>query len=115
MSADFDAESFLANLERIKDAPARLEESRIRQAGELLVAAQANCPVDTGDLVRSGRVEMGPLGPEVVFSAPYAAAVHERFDLTHRAGGPKYLERAIIDNREKFFEEAQEDLNRELL
>lgn len=114
MSGEFDAESFLRKLERIRNAPARMEDEFYTQAQELLVAAQSNCPVDTGELVASGHVVMGAEGPEVVFNAPHAAAVHERFDLVHPNGGPKYLERAILDNREKFFEESQQAFNREV-
>lgn len=109
---NFDPSDFMTKLEQAREAPAKVDFAR--QAGELLAAAQANCPVDTGELVASGRVDMGPNGPEVVFDAPHAAAVHERLDLVHQSGHAKFLERAILDNREKFFEESQDALNEEL-
>lgn len=64
----------------------------------LLKAAEPLVPVDKGVLVASGKVEHGPDGATVSFSATnpadgynYAAIQHEREDFRHDQGQAHYL------------------------
>lgn len=66
-------------------------------AQETLALARQNCPVATGELLESGTVENYPDGSEVAFKAPHAIYVHERLDVAHTNGGPKFLERAFLE------------------
>lgn len=73
----------------------------VRQVGHALIsAAQKRTPVLTGFLQNSGIVvEVGkPLAVEIGFNATYAAAVHERLELTHTQGQSKFLESALRED-----------------
>lgn len=60
-----------------------------------------NAPKDTGDLVDSRQIESHPdkLQVEISYGKglpdPRAVIEHEKTDLHHDTGGPKYLERAM--------------------
>ena len=62
-------------------------------------------PVDKGTLRASGHVEKVRREGEMLIvrlvyggpSAPYAAKQHEDMTLSHTVGGPKYLERPLVD------------------
>src|SRR5688500_18662562 len=60
--------------------------------------SQELVPVDTGALKASGRVTVERAGDRTIASVSYTAGhavpIHERLDLAHRVGGPKYLEQA---------------------
>lgn len=79
------------------EAITRLEiasEAGVNEGLQLLLRkAQSNAPFETGDLRRSGHVR----GDAVVFDIVYAVIHHERLDFEHKIGGPKYLERAMIE------------------
>lgn len=73
------------------------EEAGETQAKKILAAAQNNAPVDTGELVGSGRTEKkGGTNKEVqvIFDAPHAAVVEKR----HASKG-RFLRRATESNR----------------
>jgi len=87
-----------------------------RVAEEILTASKRVVPVDTGNLRASGHVQphviegrsatvvLGYGGPAGVGnqgetnqkSVGYALPVHERFDLVHSNGMPKYLEAPVL-------------------
>lgn len=70
----------------------------VRQVGHTLISqAQKRTPIATGFLQNSGILvdEGKPLAVEIGFNATYAAAVHERLELTHSQGQAKFLEAAI--------------------
>ena len=69
------------------------------QVGQaILGAAQKRTPVDTTALQNSALSDpkdAGPLNYQIGFNTEYAAAVHERLELTHSQGQAKFLEAAI--------------------
>lgn len=88
-----------------------------RFAEHVVGEAQQKCPVDTGALQGSGTkgrtasqvaadvptaVLSGKIEKEIGFNVNYAAAVHERMDVPHELGGPKFLENAIAEQSPKF-------------
>lgn len=80
--------------------PTATDQALIDLGKELLQTATQNAPRDTGELQDSGYTQV--LAPGVVrigFKAPHAAAVHERLDLHHASGSPKFLERAITEGK----------------
>lgn len=66
-------------------------------------------PRETGDLrsaVANGVVPARPEGEQVVArivvdGLPYAVRQHEDLTLRHDDGGPKFLERAVVETREQ--------------
>lgn len=75
-------------------------------AHRILERAQQLCPVDTGELKRSGYVRRqdapqafgtGILNYAIGFTAEHAALVHERIDIPHKNGEAKFLEKAIAE------------------
>ncbi len=92
-----DSSAFMASLRNARTSvPDAVQRTLSEVADACLAVAKQNCPVDKGELVASGSVQQVGDGFEVVFSAPHAAAVHERTDLQHNTGGPKFLERAFL-------------------
>ncbi len=79
-------------------------------AESILSQAQRRAPVKTGFLKNSSlRIEVGGsrgLSHEIGFNATYAAAVHERTDLTHTQGQPFYLRDAIVKDGPGIMERA---------
>lgn len=73
-----------------------------RNAGlkEIKHAADEVTPIDTGRLIGDYTIAGGRL----TYNAPYAAAVHERFDQHHEQGGPKFLERGITNGAQDALE-----------
>jgi len=98
-----DMTEFNANLERFKAAS--IEEAAIftvQVAEPILSQAQKRAPVLTGFLKGSSlRMEVAGsngLAHEIGFTAVYAAAVHERSELTHSQGQSHYLLAAINED-----------------
>ena len=73
---------------------------------DLKTRSQQLVPVDTGTLRDSAyaTVDHGITGPELTvgYAADYAIYVHERLDVFHPVGGPKYLERPFNDQRARY-------------
>jgi len=95
-----DMTEFNANLARFVEA-SRDEAARftVQVSESILSQAQKRAPVLTGFLKGSSlRAEVdggGGLTHEIGFTAIYAAAVHERSELTHSQGQSHYLLAAI--------------------
>lgn len=84
-------------------------ERAVTKCGEhLLGEAQRNAPVEEGTLRASGDLEIhhaagGRIIAEVSFSTAYAARQHEELDWDHPKGGEaKYLERALVENADRY-------------
>ena len=94
-----------------RHTPKELGRAMVRVSEEVIGDAKEMTPVDTGALRGSGHVQMpeetmfgmsvkmgfgGVAGAgENTEDVGYALPVHERMDVHHKVGGPKYLERAI--------------------
>lgn len=88
--------SFKSNVPAVNAAiDAGAADGRRAAAEDLLDLSNRKVPVDTGALRDSGRVVDGDDQSAVTYDAPYAAIVHERMDLSHSTGQPKYLEAAM--------------------
>jgi len=88
----------------VKGPPPARKFAKTAQPGFLKNSATVEPPVGTGDKVEqvSG------------FNAEYAAVQHERLDYTHEQGQAKYLETAVIAEKDKFPEFIQDEINRKL-
>lgn len=114
-------DEILGNLNR------QIEGVKDRTVGGLLAAgliiqgdAQKNVPVEYGNLRGSGytrKAQHDPNAVEVGFTSAYAVYVHENLEQKWKGeerrsglgtywnpGGPKYLERAIRENRSRILE-----------
>lgn len=79
----------------------------LQTEGELVMTTSKRdfVPVDTGNLRATGHVEkVRRVGKTLVVrlvyggsSAPYALKQHEDMTLSHTVGGPKYLERPLVN------------------
>ena len=100
----------------VNDLAARLRgaaEVAARAAGEVvLAAAKEKAAVDTGELRDSGRVDASGSAATVTFDAEHAVAVHENYRGV--SSSPKFLERALLEERAKV-EQAVADAVREAL
>jgi hypothetical protein len=94
-------EAIKRKLKRLAAAVPSATDQALEQLGhDVLNAATADAPRETGALAASGYVQ--PIAPGVVrigFRAPYAAAVHERLDVSHPNGRAKFLEGAVANGR----------------
>jgi hypothetical protein len=75
-----------------------------RMGEQIMAESKRRVPVDTGNLRDSGHVQnpvrqdqsvtvvLGYGGPGIGYALP----VHERFDVRHKVGGPKYLEQPVL-------------------
>ena len=70
----------------------------IQRLGEqVLQASNRNVPVDSGDLRGSGRVTMDHNRAIIHYDDWKAVIVHERLNVRHTVGGPKFLENAVTE------------------
>ena len=74
-----------------------------RFADDVIREAVWLAPRETGELKASGKAlpainQDGLITAEIGFNVYYAAAVHERLDLTHKEGQAKFLETAMRAN-----------------
>lgn len=81
----------------------------------ILSKAKALCPVETGDLKRSGdwEVKKGLTGVtgNVSFSSPYAVKQHEDQTLNHPNGGQaKFLEQPYNESKAKIIKDIKDEL-----
>lgn len=103
-------------IRRLREAPAACKPVLRQQCEELLEEARALCPVDTGELAGSGHLEETAEGFDLVFDAPYAAAVHENLETAHTSGQAKFLEQPSAQGRdtrrEGLLQALQEEIRR---
>lgn len=81
-------------------------ETALFKVGEFIVAdSRKRCPKDSGTLRRSAQASQSSEGGNPVtvvsYDTPYARRQHEDLSLSHRVGGPKFLENAVKDNQGK--------------
>ncbi len=104
-----DIRAFIRSLENAHDAALAAGRQALDEAGEhVLGEAQRYCPMDTGSLRESGttlpaKVSAAKVTKIIGFDTDYAAAVHERTDMTFSTtrnpeAQNKYLERAMREN-----------------
>lgn len=62
--------------------------------------AVANTPVETGRLAGSAAVTVDGDDATITYDGPYARYQHERLDLRHETGRAKYLELAVIEEKD---------------
>lgn len=107
-----DASYLKAGLQRAAtQGLAATQQEHHQQAEQMLEQARGLCPVDTGNLASSGRLETTAEGYEIVFDAPYAAAVHERLDVSHADGQAKFLEQPVVTESGNVVSALQSALN----
>lgn len=69
----------------------------MRAAGrEVLKESNRRAPKDTGDMVKTGRVNVDDLTVQVSYRGVVARIQHENLDYEHDDGGPKFLENAAL-------------------
>ena len=99
-------EKLLAALEKIaREIPDKTAAGLYEVGEEIMKNAKANyVPVDLGALRASGYVERRQEGGTFIVemgfvgsSAPYALIQHENMSFNHTTGGPKYLERPVME------------------
>jgi hypothetical protein len=95
-----------------------------REGEELIAEAKEEVPVDTGALLASGFVEQPEIQGDTVtvrcgFGGPateYAFYVHEKLDVYHPTGKPKFLEdpfnRRITGLNQRVAAQVKQDLER---
>lgn len=101
------AKEMAAKMRRIAQMqPRRVAAATFAEYAIELTEAKQRTPVDTGALRASGYLtepavngkridlEIGFGGP----AAPYAVYVHERLDVHHPVGEPKFLERTLLES-----------------
>ena len=80
--------------EQLASLPGAVQIALLVEGAAIAADAAQRCPVDTGTLKGSVYVIPAGTGVQVGFSAPYAVEVHERTDISHDDGEPKFLEKA---------------------
>lgn len=104
VSASVDINNFLRGLEDAKGKARDAAEKAVEKfAWHVIGDSSQLCPVDTGALAASGTVgDVKVTGEQVTavigHNTDYAAAVHERLDVHHPLGQPKFLAKAIENN-----------------
>ena len=87
-------------IKRVKDSA---EAGALAMAEDILARSQAEVPVATGELKRSGRIEKGPGGTvAVVYGGPnvrYAASVHNIPGVRYARGKWQYLRDPAMESR----------------
>lgn len=85
-----------------------------------LVGEQAdkNAPEDTGGLVKSRQTKVEGQRAEISYGKglpdPRAVIVHEKTEIHHDNGGPKYLERAMASELPKIREAIASEIRKEM-
>ncbi len=100
-------ELVVGNLDKAHVELVQAAAAGLYQAGEAMMAdSKANfVPVDTGTLKNSGFVEQPVIDEGLIqvtlgyggAAEDYAVVQHERLDYHHAVGGPKYLERPVLN------------------
>lgn len=79
-------------VKRMFDKSPYMLESLIALGQLILTEAVALCPIETGNLRKSGTLLVGKDYIIIYFSAPYATYVHENLNAMHITGRAKFLE-----------------------
>lgn len=99
-------EKLLLALEQIQHTLPEKTAAALYQVGEeiMTLAKEKYVPVDLGALRASGYVKRYKDGSDFIVelgfggpSAPYALIQHENMEFNHTTGGPKYLERPVME------------------
>lgn len=104
---EFDTTGFEKDVEKVfAQYDANAHQALFETAAWILGVARNRAPIDTGDLIRSGSVEIHSTrtGHEAVisFDTPYAVEQHENLQLKHKRGRKaKFLEGAITANEKR--------------
>lgn len=83
------------------------------QAGADLLLDESNriAPIETGDLIRSGRAVANGDEAAVGYSSPYAARQHEELGYRHDAGRQaKFLESSLRRHSERIVDAVAEEI-----
>lgn len=107
----------MADLEWNGDQAARKittgKTSAARQGAHLLRdEAVQRTPLETGTLRNSAKVTAGDGEAAVSYNTPYAVKQHEEIGYAHKDGQAKFLETAMVDNRDKIAEAIATHLRR---
>jgi hypothetical protein len=84
-----------------------------RQLQRTSTKAVEYCPIDTGALRASRRVDVDRDGADISFGgpmAPYAVHVHEDLGAHHPVGQAKFLERAVVEDSALIADAVAQDL-----
>lgn len=101
------------------DILALIEEAVARglQAGADLLLDESNrlAPIETGDLIRSGRAVADEEEATVGYNTPYAVRQHEDLSYRHDAGRQaKYLETALNHNADRIIDTIADEIREHL-
>lgn len=101
------------------DVLALVEEAVARglQAGADLLLDESNrlAPIETGDLIRSGRAEADEEEAAVGYNTPYAVRQHEDLSYRHDAGRQaKFLETALNHNADRIIDTIADEIREHL-
>jgi hypothetical protein len=99
-------DAMLADLEKAQP-------DALAKAAEVIRAnAVANTPYETGRLAGSAAVTVDGDEATISYDGPYARYQHERLDLRHETGRAKYLELAVIEEKENAVKVLGQELRR---
>lgn len=84
----------------VGDLEARQPEALAAAMEVVRANAVANTPVETGRLAGSAAVTVDGDDATITYDGPYARYQHERLDLRHETGRAKYLELAMLEEKE---------------
>jgi len=101
------------------DVLALIEEAVERglQAGADLLLDESNrmAPIETGDLIRSGRAVANADEAAVGYNTPYAARQHEDLSYRHDSGREaKFLEKALNRNADRIIDAVADEIREHL-
>ena len=92
-----------ANIRAFNKSPDALHTELVALGQSILARAVELCPIDTGNLRKSGTLYDFGQYIIITFTAPYALYVHEDMEKSHKVGRAKYLEVAL----QEFFPECE--------
>jgi hypothetical protein len=102
----------LAGLDSIQRQILAQTKENLRSIGkEILADADAQVPIDTGELRESGYVRIVGHTCFVGYTAPHAARIHESIELQHPRGKAKFLEDPLRAEVPRFGEDLSKGVN----
>lgn len=100
--------------DRVRD-PAATERAMQAGAEHLLEESNRVAPIETGALIRSGVARAEGSTAAVGYNTPYAVRQHEELGYLHDDGREaKYLENALLRNKDAIFETVADTIRRGL-
>lgn len=91
------------------------KENGVKAAAEVILdASQADVPVDTGDLKRSGYTIRRGKKATIGYRDPVSVIVHENMRARHERGRAKFLENAMNSHRDEALEAIAAELRKTL-